>query len=159
MIEPFEYEKKHMKPVVSENITDGGLDTSLLDAPMKKLNNWSKVPDFESYIADTQPYTRAHQEHVGRVMDGDNNKSDYQSEAISQLGSLVSGYDTKGGAVAESGGNASNRIHTYLDKEVGFIPRFMETIDSINNVKIDDPVLQPGISFIDSRKNVATRFK
>ena len=156
MIEPFEYEKKHIKPVVANKVTDGGLDTSLLDTPIKKLNNFSGVSDFDRYLDETRPYTQAHQERVGRVGDRDNHKSDFQSEALAQLGSLVSGYDTVG---EESGSqNASMRIHSYLDKEVGFTPSFMETIHPIENVKVDDPVLQPGISFVDSRKNVATKF-
>ena len=157
MIEPFEYEQKHLKPSVTQGVTDGGLDTSLLDAPIKKLNNFSKVSDFDRYLDSVQPYTKAHQERVGRVSARDNNKSDFQSEAITQLGSLVSGYATESGDV-DGGGNASSRIHTYLDREVGFTPSFMETIHPIDNVKVDDPVLQPGISFVDSRKNLATRF-
>lgn len=156
MIEPFEYEKKHIKPKVTEGVTDGGLDTSLLDRPIQKLNNFSGVPDYERYLSETSPYTQAHQERVGRVRAEENNKSDFQSEAIAQLGSLVSGYETVGEDMGES--NASQRLHSYLDREVGFIPEFRETIKPIENVKVDEPVLQPGISFVDSRKNVATRF-
>lgn len=156
MIEPFEYEQKHIKPVISENVTDGALDTSVLDRPIKKLNNFSKVPDFEEYLAKVAPFTKAHQEEGGRVKGSDNNKADFQSEAITQLGSMVSGYDTV--EAVEDERNASQRIHAYLDTEVDFTPNFMETTHPIDNVGVDEPVLQPGISFIDSRKNKATRF-
>jgi len=156
MIEPFEYEKKHMKPSVTEGVTDGGLDTSLLDRPIQKLNNFSRVSDFDHYLSESSPYTKAHQERVGRVHEEENNKSDFQSEAIAQLGSLVSGYDTVKEDMGD--GNASEKLHKYLDREVGFIPTFRETIQPIENVKVDEPVLQPGISFVDSRKNVATGF-
>lgn len=156
MIEPFEYEKKHLKPRVTSGLTDGGLDTSLLDRPLQKLNHFSKEDDFTSYLEASVPFTKAHQERVGRVHASDNNKSDFQSEAIAQLGSLVSGYDTVGEEVRDM--NASQRLHNYLDREVGFIPTFHETIEAIDNVKVDEPVLQPGITFVDSRKNVATRF-
>ena len=156
MIEPFEYEKKHMKPTVTEGVTDGGLDTSLLDRPIQKLNNFSGVSDFDRYLDMTSPYTKVHQNQVGRVNAEENNKSDFQSEAIAQLGSLVSGYETVGEEVGDA--NASQRLHKYLDKEVVFTPAFKETIDAIDNVKVDDPVLQPGISFVDARKNLATKF-
>jgi hypothetical protein len=158
MIEPFEYEKTRSEPRIRENVTDGGLDTSLLDRPLKKLNHFDPTPEFERYLAEQEPFSKAHRERVGRVEPRENKKGDFQSEAIGQLGSMNSGYDVTPFGDLESRPNASVLIGNYLDRTVSFVPEMVNTVESVQNIKVDDPVLQPGISFIDSRKNMATRF-
>jgi len=158
MIEPFEYEKTRTKTHVRESVTDGGLATSLLDRPLKKLNHWDPTPDFEHYLEKEEPFSKAFQQRVGRVEPRENKKADFQSEAIAQLGSINSGYEVSSYSDLESRANASVLIGQYLDRTVGFVPEIMNTVESVENIKADDPVLNPGISFIDSRKNMATRF-
>lgn len=158
MIEPFEYEKTRSKPTIKEGVTDGGLDTSMLDRPLKKLNHFDPTPEFEHYRAAQAPFSKAFQERVGRVDSRDTNKADFQSEAIGQLGSLNSEYNVTGYNDLESRANASVLISRYLDKSVGFVPDLMETVESVENIKVDAPALQPGITFIDSRKNMAAQF-
>jgi hypothetical protein len=158
MIEPFEYEKTRSEPKIRENVTDGGLDTSLLDRPLKRLNHFDPTPEFEQYLAEQEPFSKAHRERVGRVDPRDNKKADFQSEAIGQLGSMNSEYAVTTFDDLEKRANASVLISNYLDKSVGFVPDMMNTVESVENIKVDAPVLQPGISFIDSRKNMSTRF-
>lgn len=158
MIEPFEYEKTRSKGTVRENVTDGKLDSSLLDRPLKALNHFDATPEFEHYAAGNAPFTKAHQERVGRVDANENHKAEQQSEAIAQLGSLVAGYDVAGADRVMNRPSASSLIATYLDRQVSFVPQFHETEESIDTIRVSEPVLQPGISFIDSRKNKATSF-
>ena len=158
MIEPFEYEKTRCEARIRENVTDGGLDTSLLDRPLKKLNHFDSVPEFEHYRERNAPFTKAHQERVGRVSSTEEHKADQQSEAIGQLGSMNSGYDVSPSVDVMNRPNASSLIHSYLDRDVSFVPQMVNTMEPIENMAVDEPALQPGISFIDSRKNMATRF-
>lgn len=158
MIDPFEYEKTRSKTSSLNKVTDGGLDTSALDAPLKKLNHFDPNPEFVHYLKKTKPFTEAFQKKVGRVDNSNHNKADFQSEAIGQLGSMSSKYEVKQSVDVMDRSNASVLIGKYLDNAVGFVPRMDETVDSIDNLPVDEPVLQPGITFIDSRKNMATKF-
>lgn len=158
MIEPFEYEKTRSKRDVRENVTDGKLDSSLLDRPLKRLNHFDGVSEFDRYAAASAPFTKAHQERVGRVGENESHKADQQSEAIGQLGSLDAGYDMTGAELGKERSNASQLLSQYLDRTVNFLPQMRDPEESITNLRVHEPVLQPGISFIDSRKNVATRF-
>ena len=54
--------------------------------------------------------------------------------------------------------SASVLIHRYLDGEVQYVPEMKDTVKPVTNIKVTDPVLQPGISFVDSRKNMAVHF-
>ncbi len=160
MIEPFELEKNRTDATLGVGeVTDGNLDTSILDRPLKRLNNFDPTDPFERYLREQEPYTRAHQDRVGRVPGRNDHKSDFQGEEqIGERGTLVSEYDMVEGGGGGRRENASVLIHNYLDSEVGYVPSMMETIHPITNLKVDEPVLEPGITFIDSRKNMATRF-
>jgi hypothetical protein len=159
MIDPFEYEQTRTVARVNKNVTDGKLDDSLVDRPLQKLNNFDKVSEFEHYLVEKKPFTDAYEKRVGRVGGRDNHKSDFQSEAIGQLGSMSSGYEVTPSVDVMVRPNASSLIGSYLDKSVGFVPNMMDTVHPIDNLNVDEPVLQPGITFIDSRKNMATRLQ
>ena len=158
MIDPFEYDKTRATTKPLNTVTDGGLDTSALDAPLKKLNHFDKVPDFDRFVVGQKPFTDAHQKRLGRVSNLNHSKSDYQSEAIGQLGSKTSEYEVKGDSTITDRANASVLLSRYLDGAVGFVPKVVDTVESIENLPVSEPVLQPGITFIDSRKNMATTF-
>jgi hypothetical protein len=157
MIEPFEYEKTRHEVSIRENkIENDKLDTSLHDRALGKLNHFDSVPENERFLAGQAPFTKAYQEDVGRVKERNNNKSEYQDEVWGTKGSLNSGYDvTMGQKKKES---ASVLIHRYLDGEVQYVPEMKDTVKPVTNIKVTDPVLQPGISFVDSRKNMAVHF-
>lgn len=159
MIEPFEYEKTRSEASLRENVTDGGLDTSVLDRPLKRLNNFDSTPDIVHYREKSAPFTKAHQERVGRVSGREEHKSDQQSESLGQLGSLSSGYEVAPGPEVMNRPNASSLIHSYLDRDVSFVPQMTNTMEPIENMSVQEPALQPGITFIDSRKNMATRLR
>jgi len=160
MIEPFEYEKT----VSQVNMREGAvkndlLDVSTLDKPLHKLNNFKRKAEHASFLEVQKPFTESFQKEVGRVKEGNKNKAFFQDESIATRGSMVSGYDTREMKGVVDRENASVLISRYLDSEVGYVPPVMETVDSIANLRASEPVLVPGISFIDSRKNMATQFQ
>jgi hypothetical protein len=63
-----------------------------------------------------------------------------------------------GAELGKERASASQLLGQYLDRSVNFLPQMLDPEESITNLRVHEPVLQPGISFIDSRKNVATRF-
>lgn len=159
MLEPFEYEKTRSDVSIRESkVQDGSLDTSLLDSQLENLNNFSKISENEKFLRDQAPFTKSFQEEFGRVTNDNVHKSHFQSEAIAQLGSITSEYDINEFRNLKSRDNASVLISNYLDKEVGFVPGMLSTVNPVEKIKIDDPIMSPGISFIDSRKNMATHF-
>ena len=157
MIEPFEYEKTRHEVNINENkVKNDRLDTSLHDSALGKLNHFDSVPESEHFLRKQTPFTKAYQEDVGRVMDKNSNKAEYQDEVWGTKGSMNSGYDVTLGTKKKE--SASVLIHRYLDGEVQFVPEMLDTVKPISNIKVTDPVLQPGISFVDSRKNMAGHF-
>ena len=149
MIEPFEYEKTRIETSIKPGrVKNDYLDKSRLDHPLGKLNHFDKVPEDEHFLRN--------QEEFGRVSVVENNKSDFQSEVWAAEGSMNAEYAvTNTTAVKE---NASVLIHRYLDSDSHFVPEMKNTVNPIELLRIDEPALQPGISFVDSRKNMAVHF-
>jgi len=159
MIEPFEYERTRPKVSISENkVEDSRLETSLLDSQLENLNNFNPKGENQKFVEEQAPFSKAFQERVGRVLNENHNKSHYQSEAIAQLGSMNSEYDVSEFRNLKSRDNASVLMSRYLDSDVDFVPKMLSTVHSVDNLSPDEPVLSPGITFIDSRKNMATKF-
>lgn len=157
MIEPFEYENtKSQVNLRDSTVKNDRLDASALDAPLRKLNHFKQKAEHQSFQETQHPFTQSFQKEVGRVRDGDRHKSHFQDEAIASRGSLVSGYDVLHQNNVMERENASVLISKYLDGQVQYVPPMMEVVKSVENIKSSDPVLQPGITFIDSRKNMAT---
>lgn len=159
MIDPFEYEQTRSKVSIRESkVERDDLDSTVLDRALGKLNNFSTKPQHDAFVEAQRPFTAAFQEEFGRVKMGNMAKSDYQTEVLDTKGAMHSEYDVSVLKQVESRDNASTLIHKYLDSEVQYTPPTLDTVDAIDSVRIDEPVLQPGISFIDSRKNMAVRF-
>ena len=159
MIDPFEYEQTRTDAPIRENkVERDSLDTSTLDRALGRLNNFSSKPQHESFVEEQAPFTAAFQEEFGRVQPLNMAKSDYQSEVLGTKGVMHADYDVSETRNVVSRDNASMLIHKYLDKDVGYTPPVLETVEPVDRLRIDEPVLQPGISFIDSRKNMAVHF-
>jgi len=160
MIEPFEYEKTRTQTSIGESsVKNDRLDTTVLDKQLNNLNNFKSKSEYQSFLEAQRPYTEKHQKSMGRVSDMNKHKAFYQDEAIATRGSMVSDYETRGEGDVLNRENASVLIGRYLDNEVRYVPPQMMTVDSIDNIRISEPALQPGITFIDSRKNMATTFQ
>jgi len=159
MIEPFEYEKTNSKVKVHEStVKNDDLDESLLDRQLENLNHFQGRSEDAMFLEKEKPFTNAFQDQFGRVTKVNENKSHWQSEAIAARGSIASEYSV---ASFRNGGerqSASVLIGSYLDREVNHLNPMMETVMPVENIRLQDPVLQPGITFIDSRKNKATTF-
>jgi len=159
MIDPFEYEQTRTDaPIRESKVERDSLDTTILDRALGRLNNFSSKPQHESFVEEQAPFTAAFQEEFGRVQPLNMAKSDYQSEVLGTKGAMHSDYDVSESRNVVSRDNASMLIHKYLDKDVGYTPPVLETVEPVDRLRIDEPVLQPGISFIDSRKNMAVHF-
>lgn len=157
MIEPFEYEKTRAEPKIRESkVENDRLDSSAYDHALGKLNHFDKTPQDEHFLRMQRPFTEHFQDEFGRVKGKENNKADFQSEVWGAEGTMNSGYEVTQGDMKSE--NASSIIHKYLDSSVSFVPDMMETVQSIDNLPAHEPALQPGISFVDSRKYMATRF-
>lgn len=159
MIDPFEYEQTRTDVSIRESkVERDTLDTSVLDRALGKLNNFSRRGEHEEFVERQAPFTKTFQEDFGRVAPLNTAKSDFQSEALATKGSMNAEYNLTEQRNIVSRDNASVLIHKYLDKDVDYVPPVLESVAPLDRVKIDEPVLQPGISFIDSRKNMAVRF-
>lgn len=157
MIEPFEYEKTRIETSIpTGKLKSDSLDTSRYDRPLGKLNHFDKTPEAEHFLRREAPFTKHFQEEFGRVESKENNKADYQSEVWGAEGSMNAQYDVTD--VASKRENASVLIHRYLDEFVSYVPEMKDTVNPIDRIRIGEPVLQPGISMVDSRKNMATSF-
>lgn len=160
MIEPFEYEQTKTQVNLRESVVKNDhLDETMLDRPLRKLNHFKKKAEHESFLDLQRPFTTAFEKSVGRVKDSDNAKSHFQDEFLASKGSMVTDYETKESEGVLNRENASVLIGRYLDSQVQYVPPIMDTVNSVENIKASDPVLQPGITFIDSRKNMATRLQ
>ena len=160
MIEPFEYEKtKTQVNLRDSTVKNDTLDESSLDTQLRKLNHFKKKGEFDSFLETEKPFTSNFKDRIGRVKEGDRNKSFYQDENVAARGSMVTDYETREMSNVIDRESASVLISRYLDSEVGYVPPRMETVDAVENIKASDPVLTPGITFIDSRKNMATRLQ
>jgi len=157
MIEPFEYEKTRVETSIpAGRVKNDSLDTSAHDKPLGKLNHFDKTPEDEHFLRDQRPFTKHFQEEFGRVDEKENNKADFQTEVWGAEGSMNDQYDvTQASARRE---NASVLISRYLDSAVTYVPEMKNTVKPIDMLGIKEPVLQPGISFVDSRKNMAVHF-
>lgn len=160
MIEPFEYEQTKSQVAIRDStVKNDRLDESALDTPLRKLNHFKKKSEHQSFLDLQRPFSNAFEKSVGRVQDSDNAKSHFQDEFLASKGSMVTDYDTRESKEVMDRENASVLIAHYLDKQVQYVPPIMDTTKSVENIKASDPVLQPGITFIDSRKNMATRLQ
>jgi hypothetical protein len=158
MIDPFEYEKNKTQVNIRDSaVKDDRLDVSVLDRPLQKLNHFESESEHSKFLRKEKPFTNVFEKEVGRVPDRDTHKSAYQGEGIGQKGSMVSEYDTVETMDVGDRENASVLIHKYLDKEVNYVLPMLNTIDSVENIRVTAPIMTPGITFIDSRKNMATR--
>jgi hypothetical protein len=159
MIDPFEYEQTRTDAPIRENkVERDSLDTSTLDRALGRLNNFSAKSQHDVFVGEQAPFTKVFQEDFGRVQPLNMAKSDYQSEVLGTKGTMHADYDVSESHNVVSRDNASVLIHKYLDKEVGYTPPVLETVEPVARLRIDAPILQPGISFIDSRKNMAVTF-
>lgn len=159
MIDPFEYEQTRSEVNIRESkVERDSLDTTVLDRALGKLNNFSSRQPHEAFVEEQRPFTQAFQEEFGRVKPLNSAKADYQSEVLGAKGAMNSEYEVSGTQNVMSRENASSLIHKYLDRQVTYVPPTLETVDPIDKIRIDEPALQPGISFIDSRKYLASRF-
>lgn len=159
MIEPFEYEKtKSQVEMRDSTVKSDSLETSPLDSQLRILNNFKAKDEHQTFLEGQRPFTDSFQKEVGRVKEGNSHKSFYQDEAIAARGSMVSDYDVVGSSVSGRE-TASVLISKYLDSQVSYVPPQMVTVNGIDNLRTTEPVLQPGITFIDSRRNMAARLQ
>ena len=160
MIEPFEYENtKTQVKMRDSTVKNDRLDESSLDTQLRKLNHFKQKAEHQSFLDTQKPFSKAFQDRVGRVSESDSHKAFFQDESLASKGSMVKDYETKESKEAMSRENASVLISRYLDSEVSYVPSMLNTVESVENIKVSDPVLQPGITFIDSRKNMATKLQ
>jgi len=160
MIEPFEYEKtKTQVKMRDSTVKNDRLDVSALDKPLRKLNHFKEQTEHQTFLDTQKPFSKAFQDSVGRVKEVDSHKSFFQDESLASKGGMVKDYETRESKEAMSRENASVLLSRYLDYEVSYVPSMLNTIDSVENIKVSDPVLQPGMTFIDSRKNMATKLQ
>ena len=155
MIEPFEFERTiHEVKTKGVSVKSSELYTSHQDTNLRKLKNFEKKHPAETFLEQHEPFTQAFRENVGKVPQRDDAKALYQEEALAQKGSLVDEYEvsTNGSALDREG--ASVILSRYLDARVDYVLPIHDVAGHISNMKADRPALYPGITSVDSRKNM-----
>lgn len=155
MIDPFEFEKTiHEVKTKGVSVKSSQLYSSHQDTNLRKLENFEKKHPAVTFAEEHKPFSMAFHDKVGRVPQRDDVKALYQEEALAQKGSLVDEYDVATNGSALDREAASVILSRYLDDRVDYVLPIQDVAGNVRNMKADRPALYPGITSVDSRKNM-----
>ena len=152
MIEPFEYEPKHLVATKPAGIVASSSLGSFASIDMDVNRSMSRLIDpVETMRLDTQQ-TRIFQTKIGNPFQENTHESVLVPDRIIGLGALVRS-DNPPALASTSTRSTSEILSNILDHQATFIPsNTKHVLPAMNINSLDSPYLSPGLTSIDSHK-------
>lgn len=152
MIEPFEFEPIRLEAPEPKQ-DQGSLilrPTGIDNEEFKGLSSFTKKTDVP--VLDRQRH-RIYQTRFGNPDNVNSHYAHYVPDRLIGMGNMGAGYQAPETLPVENGLSASERLSSYLDQQVQFVPALDKHALPAFKVNTQDaPFLSPGLTSIDARK-------